>query len=131
VAKYADIWNVHLMLEPADYQRKLDLLDGYCAEAGRDSRDIRRSMIVFTVLGESDREAQARAAQLNAQPGRGLVGTPQQLADHLLSRTKQGISDFLFSTRTPTDWRTLELIATQVAPLVRKEGPSLLSGYFS
>jgi alkanesulfonate monooxygenase SsuD/methylene tetrahydromethanopterin reductase-like flavin-dependent oxidoreductase (luciferase family) len=127
VAEFADIWNVYVMLEPEEYQHKLDLLSQYCQEIGRDPADIRRSMIIFAVVGETEREAREQALQRRFRPDGWLAGTPEQLVESLLARVKQGVSDFLLYTPPPIDWRSIDLIATKVAPIVRSEGARLLN----
>jgi hypothetical protein len=39
---------------------------------------------------------------------------------------KLGVSDFVFMFDHPGDYRSLELLATGVAPAVRAQGPALL-----
>ena len=45
VAQYANLWNV--IAEPADVKRKNSLLDGYCAEIGRDPKEIERTVVLL------------------------------------------------------------------------------------
>ena len=45
VAKYANLWNI--IAEPVDVKRKNGLLDGYCAEIGRDPAEIERTVVLL------------------------------------------------------------------------------------
>lgn len=128
VAEHADIWNVYLMLPPDAYNRKLDALRRHCADVGREFADIRRSLIVFGVVGETETEARQRA-EGRTMVENALIGTPERVAERLLAYVKLGISDFLFFVNTPVDMRSIELIATKVAPILRTEGPAILQSY--
>jgi hypothetical protein len=74
-------------------------------------------------VGENEADINERAP---GQPRNRWQGTPEQLSEHLLEFVKLGVSDFVFMLDTPADYRSLELIATKVAPEVRTEGPKLL-----
>ena len=54
-------------------------------------------------------------------------GTPKQTIEDLLEFVKLGVSDFVFMFDAPGDYRTLELLATKVAPAVRAQGPKLVA----
>ncbi len=55
VARYASMWNI--IAEPADVKRKNALLDGYCAEIGRDPAEIERTAVLL------DKDPLARASE--------------------------------------------------------------------
>ena len=126
VADHADIWNA-LARTPETYRRKCAALERHCAEAGRDAGSIRRSVTFRAVLDVTEEAAQARAAELFARlpadsPDRAeylVVGTPERCADVLREYHAMGVRDFLLGARPPVDWRTVELMAERVAPLLR------------
>lgn len=53
-------------------------------------------------------------------------GTVQKVTEDLLSFVRLGVSDFVFMLDSVPDERSLELLATRVAPVVRKEGSRIL-----
>ena len=54
-------------------------------------------------------------------------GTPAQVIADLLRFVRMGVSDFVFMFDAPGDYRSLELLASEVAPAVRERGPALLN----
>lgn len=130
VAESADGWNT--LLCPLDaYRRKLEALAAHCQEVGRDPEDIRKSLVVPMLVGESEGEilerareqAAALAISAEALAERAIVDTPERCAERLLPYLKLGVADFLLlARRPPTDMRTLELVAQKVAPLLKAEG---------
>jgi alkanesulfonate monooxygenase SsuD/methylene tetrahydromethanopterin reductase-like flavin-dependent oxidoreductase (luciferase family) len=123
VAESADIWNNWTSPEIDEYRQKLDALQRHCRDVGRNPDDIRKSMHIKPLIGESEAEVEERAKTSDRHRSR---GTPEQVAEHLLSFVKLGVSDFVFMLDAPGDFRSLELLATKVAPYVREQGPRLL-----
>jgi alkanesulfonate monooxygenase SsuD/methylene tetrahydromethanopterin reductase-like flavin-dependent oxidoreductase (luciferase family) len=124
VAESADIWNNWTSPDLAGYQQKLDALYRHCKDVGRDPDDVRKSMHIKPLIAETEAELEER---LKSADGRHRSqGTPEQMAEDLLSFVKVGVSDFVFMLDYPGDFRTLELLATKVAPRVREEGARLL-----
>jgi F420-dependent oxidoreductase-like protein len=126
VAAEADGWNT--FLSPLDeFDHKLRVLDGHCADVGRDRAEIRIQLVLQAVLGadaaEAEDQLRARATGLGVQPdalrGRVMAMTPDQLTEHLRPYVERGVGDFLLLARPPMDRRTLELFAGQVAPALR------------
>jgi alkanesulfonate monooxygenase SsuD/methylene tetrahydromethanopterin reductase-like flavin-dependent oxidoreductase (luciferase family) len=124
VAESADIWNNWTSPDVDTYKQKLAALQRHCADVGRDPNDIRKSMHIKPVVGETEAEVQERAPR---EPRSRWQGTPEQLIEHLLTFVRLGVSDFVFMLDAPQDMRSLELIATQVAPRVREEGAKILA----
>ena len=126
VAESADGWNTFLM-PMSDYQRKLDALAEHCRAAGRDPRDIRKSLVVQALVGETEAEVEERAEQIarsrnltrEALLRQAIVGTPEQAAEQLRPYVAAGVGDFILGARPPYDYAGLELFINQVAPLVR------------
>jgi len=134
VAESADGWNT--FFGPLDYyQHKLDALGEHCRDTGRNPADIRKSLSVQAVVGETDAEVEERLAKMAAAGSmdrstfrqRGIVGTPEQCAEQLRPYLKLGVRDFIIGARVPADMRSLELVATRVAPIVRADAKSLVA----
>jgi alkanesulfonate monooxygenase SsuD/methylene tetrahydromethanopterin reductase-like flavin-dependent oxidoreductase (luciferase family) len=54
-------------------------------------------------------------------------GTPEQIAEDLFAFVELGVADFVFMFDSPGDRRSLELLATHVAPHVRDRGAEVLA----
>jgi hypothetical protein len=80
-------------------------------------------MHIKPLIGETEAEVEERAG---ASTRHRSQGTPDQIIVDLLAFVKLGVSDFVFMFDAPGDYRTLELLATKVAPAVRAEGAKLL-----
>lgn len=128
VAESADGWNTFWMPE-ATYRRKLDALAGHCAEVGRDPRDIRKSLVLQALIGESEAEVRERSERIARARGttpaalaqQAVVGTPEQAAAQILRYVELGVTDFILGARPPYDYAGMQLFIEKVAPLVRKE----------
>ncbi|HEY6761545.1 MAG TPA: LLM class F420-dependent oxidoreductase [Baekduia sp.] len=118
VAEHANGWN-SFFGDAAEYQHKVEVLARHCADVGRDPAEIRRQIVFQAVLGETEAEARERAQERGAVLDGMVVGTPDQLADALEGHRRLGATDFLLLARPPMDQRTIELLATQVAPRMR------------
>ena len=134
VAESADGWNTFFMSQES-YVRKLDALSAHCETIGRDPGEIRKSLLLEVAVGETDKEVHERVQRLavarNVDPStmgrRGVVGTPEQCIEQLLPYLKLGVRDFIVQARPPTDLEALELVAREVAPVVKVEGQGLLA----
>jgi F420-dependent oxidoreductase-like protein len=133
VAESADGWNT--FYGPIEeYQGKLDALARHCREVGRDPADIRKSLGIWALIGETESEVEERLQELAAAGNtqveairqRGIAGTPEQCVERLLPYLQLGVGDFLLLARAPHDMRTLELMAREVVPAVKAEGRSIL-----
>jgi F420-dependent oxidoreductase-like protein len=127
VARHADGWNTFLV-GVDEYRRKLDVLAGHCADAGRSPSDIRKALVFTAVLGEDAADAEdglrRRAAGLRMDPDRlrasAFVDTPERLAERLAPYAALGVGDFLMMARPPVDERSVRLLAAAVAPELRR-----------
>jgi len=133
VAESADGWNT--FFAPLDaYKHKLDVLAAHCRDVGRHPGEIRKSLVIQALVGETEAEVEEAArrqgggnADLAALRQRSLVGTPEQCVEQLLEYARLGVGDFIIGARPPANRRTLELIAKRVAPVVKAEGVRLLA----
>jgi F420-dependent oxidoreductase-like protein len=126
VAALADGWNT--FLTPLDeFDHKLAVLDGHCADVGRPRSEIRIQLVLQAVLGADDAEisdqlrerADGLGVAVDELRERMLAMTPGQLAEHLRPYVDRGVGDFLVMARPPMDLRTLELFAGEVASTLR------------
>lgn len=132
VARYADIWNGEG--DPATYARKSALLDDLCRVAGRDPTSVDRTVglppplirprreAAVTALAESlARHGLPGADARAAADGSALVGTLEQVTDHLLEYARAGAREVIFDWPTPPDEATLEALAGPVRETLRRE----------
>ncbi|MEH1016311.1 TIGR03560 family F420-dependent LLM class oxidoreductase [Micromonospora sp. CPCC 206060] len=128
VARYADIWNA-LPGTPDHYRHKLDVLARHCDEVGRDPADVRKSITFRVVLDDTGpravRRAESQLDRLGADPELRseylCFGTPEECFATLRPYLRLGVRDFLLGARPPVDWRTVEMFAERVVPLLRAE----------
>ena len=126
VAERATGWNT-FHGDVAEYQHKLDVLAGHCADVGRDPAEIRKQVVLRAILDDTEAAALDRARERADRAGVPVeqlidgmvVGTPEQCAARLEDHRRLGVADFLVLARPPADERTIELFAREVAPAVR------------
>jgi F420-dependent oxidoreductase-like protein len=105
-------------------QRKTDILEGYCAQIGRDPSTIERTMAAPVVVAGS--EAEAKAALESVPPERRpyvSVGMPEQAAEGLRPYIEAGFTGFTFNNsiyRTPEQ---IEVLGNLLR-LVAREAPT-------
>ena len=125
VAESADIWNNWTSPDAETYSQKLSALARHCSDIGRDPAEIRTSIHIKPLIGETEAEVEERAKESSRHRSQ---GTPEQIVADLLEFVRHGVGDFVFMFDPPGDFRTLELLATKVAPAVREEGAKILAG---
>jgi F420-dependent oxidoreductase-like protein len=113
-ARYADELNLYY-ITPALARAAFERLDDACAAIGRDPRSVRRSVLLGTVVGATQREVDARLADvrrtfafagsatawMDEWGSRWLHGTPTEVAEQLEAFAENGaeriiFQDFLF-----------------------------------
>jgi alkanesulfonate monooxygenase SsuD/methylene tetrahydromethanopterin reductase-like flavin-dependent oxidoreductase (luciferase family) len=130
VARYAAEWNAPSDLEA--YRSKSRLLDGYCAEVGRDPKEIRRSIMTSCVVGRDEAELLDRVGVLQkimpqysgldrrealaALRQRWPAGTPEEVAAALRRYGDAGIELIMLQHWFFDDSDALRLLAEEVAP---------------
>ena len=106
VARAADGWNIVWTLDAAAYRERLASLERACEKAGRDPASVERSIGLYALVGEDERDLQRRFERMaEASPAgvmsgvtlddwrRGhLVGTVDQVAEQLDSWRTLGVS---------------------------------------
>jgi F420-dependent oxidoreductase-like protein len=124
VAEHADIWNTFFG-DLERYKHLLSVLDGHCADVGRDSADVRRSVTFRAVLADTEEAAKERAEEIFGGPpperarNMYVIGTPEQCVEALRPYAEAGAGDFLLGSIAPYDWQTVELVAREVAPAIK------------
>lgn len=128
VARYADIW--HTFTHPLeDMRRKVDLLEQYCAEVGRNPAEIERSLSpVMLIIRDDPAEArkayEAIAAYNHADPAPALArrepffGPPESIAERLRPYLDLGFTHIIGDFYPPFDHETFERLIGEVGPLL-------------
>ena len=112
VARYADGWNA-AWIGPEEYRQLDALLDQKCRNLGRDPSQIQRSWFGRCVCVDSEKEA-------SMLQGRGLLGTPEQIVEQLQAYVQLGIQYFMLGSRSLSDITTVELLAREVLPNIKR-----------
>jgi len=101
VAKYADMCN--LLGDPATVAHKLEVLRRHCEAVGRDFGAIRKTVLMYGSLGDTEREARSRLPQWIPAvfPGElaeyGLVGTVETVRERIAAYEAVGVEEFVIS----------------------------------
>ena len=109
VAREADGWNTVWAWTPEDYADRARALDEACAEAGRDPATVRRSIGLYTLVGEDEAELGERFRALQAwTPGGALddatleawgrdklVGTPERVRERIERFGELGVEEVI------------------------------------
>jgi alkanesulfonate monooxygenase SsuD/methylene tetrahydromethanopterin reductase-like flavin-dependent oxidoreductase (luciferase family) len=125
-ARFADGWNAPY-LAPAEWKRKNEVLDRWCAELGRDGRTIARTINVGFYMGADATGAAAGEERFAREWGadtRGftgfLRGTPMRAAEVVHAYREAGAERLNIALRSgPYDWDALAAFAEEVIPAVR------------
>jgi F420-dependent oxidoreductase-like protein len=116
VARYADM--SHWFGPLADIKRKIEILNRYCEEEGRDPANITKTMGSPVVLVEN--EGQAKTVMERMPPERRVMftpATPEQAAEILQDFIAAGIEGFTFGNptmRTPDEFERARRLITAV-----------------
>lgn len=108
-ARYADGWNVPF-IAPPEYRRKVEILEGHCADVGRDPSEIRRSVNVGMAGSEDDLRAQFGNIANFVRPGV-LMGSDQEILDKVHAYEEAGAQQINIAIRAPWDVAGLERLA--------------------
>jgi alkanesulfonate monooxygenase SsuD/methylene tetrahydromethanopterin reductase-like flavin-dependent oxidoreductase (luciferase family) len=130
VADLADGWNTCWVWTPEDYRRRAAVLDRACEDAGRDPASVRRTLGLYALAGEDERDLAARYRRMQASAPGGmldgvpleqwrtgrLVGTVDQIAEQVAGWAALGVAELIvsagplpFSISGPDDLELLKL----------------------
>jgi alkanesulfonate monooxygenase SsuD/methylene tetrahydromethanopterin reductase-like flavin-dependent oxidoreductase (luciferase family) len=126
VARHADIWNV--FGTPETVARKDEILRVHCAEVGRNESEIERTLGCKVTIRNTEAEAErVRLATLehNKTPLSRVegdvsfwTGSPEQIAETMLSYRKVGFHTFICELAAPYDDETMDRLINEVRPMV-------------
>ena len=90
-AKYADEWNVWGDL--AILRQKMDILDGHCAEIGRDPKEIQRSAVALLFMSDDNAFLEQMRNTDMQQPA--IIGTPEEVRDVVTEYEYAGVDELI------------------------------------
>jgi F420-dependent oxidoreductase-like protein len=108
-ARYADGWNVPFV-GPEQFAHKCRVLDQHCAEAGRDSAEVRRAVNVGLAYDEDSLRQQFGALAEYVRPGV-LSGTDGEIIDRLGQYVDAGAQQVNIALRAPFQMEPLQRFA--------------------
>lgn len=119
-AQYAVEWN-GVYLNRVDYQERNQLLDGYLAEAGRQPRDVKRSLMTRVFYGKNEADLARRMEGVKATKeelqARGIVvGTGAEVIEQLGAWQEAGCERIMVQWLDYDDMQGLEEMAAEVLP---------------
>lgn len=127
VAQHADIWNMIGVGDRDVLDRKIAVLRRHCDDVGRDPDEIERSVFINPIVRDTELEAR-RAAEEQARRNHAdpaefdgaefVIGTPDQVAERILTCVGAGFSTIIAQTAAPLDEETIERLQIDVLPLV-------------
>lgn len=120
VARYADIWNVGGAVESV--RHKDEVLRRWCKEVGRDESEIERTLGAGAIVLRKTAADARRVAEGMTRNNSGwqgapeMVGTAEEVAEHLAPFLEVGFHTIGLDLPTPHDHETLQLIKDELAP---------------
>ena len=111
VADMADGWNTCWVWTPEDYRRRAAVLDRACEDAGRDPASVRRTVGLYALAGEDERDLVARYERMRKNAPGGmldgvsldewrtgrLVGTVEEIAAQVAGWGALGVAELIVS----------------------------------
>jgi alkanesulfonate monooxygenase SsuD/methylene tetrahydromethanopterin reductase-like flavin-dependent oxidoreductase (luciferase family) len=126
VAKHADIWNA--FGTPEVLAHKDAVLRAHCADVGRDPATIERTVGCKVTIRQTEAEAERVRRSIlehNRTPLANVegdltfwTGTPEQLAETMLTYRAIGFHGFIVELPAPFDRETMETLVNVVKPMV-------------
>lgn len=111
IARSADGWNTAWRWTPKTYAEKAALLDQACETEGRDPATVRRSIGLYSLIGEDEADLASRWSALQAWTPNGaldqtsleqyatdtLTGTPDQLHETIAAYDELGVEEIIIN----------------------------------
>ncbi len=116
-AQHADGWNVPFV-SVDDFARKVQVLEGHCADVGRDPASIEKAVNVGMAFSQEQAEAQFGAILPAVQPSL-LSGSVQEMTDKVGGYIEAGAEWLILAARAPFDVEGIERFASDVVPQFR------------
>jgi F420-dependent oxidoreductase-like protein len=123
VAKYADACNV--FADVAQAKHLMGVLDGHCADVGRDPREITRTKLASIVIAPTHDEAMAKLdvlKQAGMPPERlasmVMAGDPGEVAEQVSRFMEVGIEGLVVSIPDVHDLEVVELVGRSLGPVL-------------
>jgi len=114
VARHADGWNIPFVA-PEEWARKSSVLDEHCEREVRDPGSITRTVNVGLARTPEDLAAQFGAIADFVRPGV-LMGSPDEMVDHIGRYVDAGAEWVILALRAPFDREGLDWFAAEVLP---------------
>jgi F420-dependent oxidoreductase-like protein len=130
VAEHADEWNT-TRVTFGEYQQKTRVLEAHCRAIGRESTEIRRSLMIPIVIGRSSDEVRRRLDRVRAVfprvPGDEagwreagfLYGSPDEIRRDLERWRELGITRVMLQMLDLDDLEAIGLIASEIVLVMR------------
>jgi alkanesulfonate monooxygenase SsuD/methylene tetrahydromethanopterin reductase-like flavin-dependent oxidoreductase (luciferase family) len=133
IARRADGWNTCWAWTPEDWAERAAVLDRACERAGRDPQTVSRSLGLYALAGEDERDLAARWQRMQRSAPNGmldkvsldewrigrLVGTVEEVAEQAAGWASRGVGELIvcagplpFSVADPGD---LDVLASALA----------------
>jgi probable F420-dependent oxidoreductase len=137
IARRGDGWNTVWAWTPEDYADRIRVLEEACERHDRDPTTVRRSLGLYALVGEDDRDLRTRWRALQRWTTGGgldgtspedwgkdkLVGTTQQVVDRLAAFARLGVEELIVSIGSLPfavyDDDAVEVFARSVIPAAR------------
>jgi alkanesulfonate monooxygenase SsuD/methylene tetrahydromethanopterin reductase-like flavin-dependent oxidoreductase (luciferase family) len=132
-ARYANVWNVGGR-SPEAYKETSTMLDELIVKAGRQPRDVKRTLMQQVICFRQDSEIEGRlrhvAAQFPGLSGKALLdallakspnliaGTPSQVIDRIGTYGEAGVQEIMVQRLDLDDDEGIQIIAEEVLPKV-------------
>jgi alkanesulfonate monooxygenase SsuD/methylene tetrahydromethanopterin reductase-like flavin-dependent oxidoreductase (luciferase family) len=130
-ARHADWWNVS-STGIEEYRRLAQEFERACAEVDRDPATVRRTWGGGCVCAPTEGEVAALAAgrlqlgpEAGYEPGVDFVGTPAQIVEQMQAFVAMGVDYFMLDCGGFPRLTTVEMLAHEVLPAIRRCGGDL------
>ena len=110
---------------PSEWAHKCEVLEGHCAEVGRDSDEITKTWSPEVFVRETEAEVEAAGSRsfwgepVESWTAGNLVGTPEQVAERIATYRDMGCGGIVPWVSDYPDTETLRLFAEKVIPEFR------------
>jgi F420-dependent oxidoreductase-like protein len=121
VAKYGDGCN--LFGGPDQIKHLLGVLEGHCADVGRDSSEITKTALGRVIIGATHEAAQAKVEMLKARGvtdealTSAVIGDPDAVGERVQALKEIGLEGYGLSMADAHDLEAVELVGRTLAPI--------------